>query len=559
MRHRLLVVGAGLLIFLSLAWADAGQSPSVDRRIEQLITQLGSDSYADREYARKELEAIGTPALTALRRVTNRGDLETTRRAADLVRIIEERALTAELLTPKKVHLALKDVPVLQAVDKLAKLSGYTLRVDGDRTGLGDRSVTIDTGEVAFWEAVDRLGVTAGLIEKLTIASLPGDSNAMNIGGRVWQEAFRPGIGKGGPRRVAPPPLRVVRLPKISPAAGQPKADAEEARDPVPAKKADPGPPPVTTEETVANANQTPQVLSGRVILTPAAGVQQHASYAGAARVLLKPTKAPPVSRPRPSAGNYYDVILEASAEPRLLGFAVVGVPTVVRAIDEHDQALSFVIDPVPAAPRNPGLPVELIEALAEWEGMVVPIQPVPRSMTVRLQQGARPAKRLKELSGSLTAQVLMPNTTLAVVDDIRNAKGKMFDIKGGGRLHIQSIEKTQEIGPHGYRLVYQLENLSGTGGPNLLVVRGGRAIYANSGPLSGDGVPSLLDTNGRPLMVIQGPNYTPESTPEGHVLRTTGTMLFRGDVSEPARFVLSGTHMPTIVVPFRFTNVPLP
>src|ERR1700682_6209094 len=86
------------------------------------------------------------------------------RRVAELIRTIEEKKLTAELLTPKKVHLNLKDVPVLQAVEMLARQSGYAVRVDGDRTLLTGKTVTLDTGLVSFWEAVDRLGEKAGLV-----------------------------------------------------------------------------------------------------------------------------------------------------------------------------------------------------------------------------------------------------------------------------------------------------------------------------------------------------------------------------------------------------------
>src|SRR5262245_59643614 len=140
MAHRPILAGGFLLLALGLAGAGQPTPPAPKggaadaARIQELVRQLGSSSFEDREQARKELETIGSPALEALRAALKTGDLETTRRAADLIRRIEEKQLNAQLLTPKKVRLQLEDVPVLEAVAALAKQSGYAIRVDGDRT-----------------------------------------------------------------------------------------------------------------------------------------------------------------------------------------------------------------------------------------------------------------------------------------------------------------------------------------------------------------------------------------------------------------------------------------
>src|SRR5205085_7379355 len=165
---------------LCLPFAHAGQAGK-DDRLTKLINQLGADSFIEREEARKALETFGADALPALRKAAIEGDLETSRRASELVRVIEEHRLTAELLTPKKVRLKVQDVPALEAVAKLAKLSGYAVRVDGDRTLLVGKRVSIDTGEVPFWEAVERLSEKAGLAEKFTLSSLPGDPNPVIV------------------------------------------------------------------------------------------------------------------------------------------------------------------------------------------------------------------------------------------------------------------------------------------------------------------------------------------------------------------------------------------
>src|SRR5262249_42356029 len=74
-----------------------GQRPAAtapdQAEIDRLIRQLGSDKFSQREEARKALEDICDPALDALRKtaVASGVDLETRRRAEELIRTIEKR------------------------------------------------------------------------------------------------------------------------------------------------------------------------------------------------------------------------------------------------------------------------------------------------------------------------------------------------------------------------------------------------------------------------------------------------------------------------------------
>ena len=64
-------------------------------QVENLIKKLGSTNFNERDKARKELEAMGFHALTALRKAAKMGDdLETSRRADDIARTIEGTAAT---------------------------------------------------------------------------------------------------------------------------------------------------------------------------------------------------------------------------------------------------------------------------------------------------------------------------------------------------------------------------------------------------------------------------------------------------------------------------------
>src|SRR5439155_21300155 len=78
--------GTGVLTYHSAAadqpGATPGQPTAADaERIAKLIAQLGSDVFAERQKATKELEEIGAPALDALRQATRNDNPERRRRA----------------------------------------------------------------------------------------------------------------------------------------------------------------------------------------------------------------------------------------------------------------------------------------------------------------------------------------------------------------------------------------------------------------------------------------------------------------------------------------------
>lgn len=158
----------GLICGLSVALIGA-PAPAADpidpATIKKLVSQLGSDVFAEREQATRELDRIGMPALEELRKATKDDDIEMKRRATDLVGRIEKRFESSTLLTASKVNLDLKDVLVSKAVAELAKQSGYKIALLDPNGALKDKTVTLKTGDVSFWEAFDQLCDNAGLTE----------------------------------------------------------------------------------------------------------------------------------------------------------------------------------------------------------------------------------------------------------------------------------------------------------------------------------------------------------------------------------------------------------
>jgi uncharacterized protein (TIGR03067 family) len=74
--------------------AGAGKEAKADR-VANLIRQLGDDEFEKREAASKELEAIGAPALDALRKAASHDDSEIRRRAEQILQAVTGRIRAA--------------------------------------------------------------------------------------------------------------------------------------------------------------------------------------------------------------------------------------------------------------------------------------------------------------------------------------------------------------------------------------------------------------------------------------------------------------------------------
>ncbi len=176
-------------------------------RVQQLIQQLGSPKFAVRDRAKKELESMGPAALEALRKAAKSEDMETSRRAGELVRKLEDKMTLDSMLQPKKVNLKLKDVSVMAAVDELSKQSGYPIQVDGDRTQLAKRKITLETGETTFWQAFDQLCQKGGLSEV---------TPPYNPSGYYPRPIGRQPIGRQ-PIQIQPIQLQPIQIQPINP------------------------------------------------------------------------------------------------------------------------------------------------------------------------------------------------------------------------------------------------------------------------------------------------------------------------------------------------------
>jgi hypothetical protein len=148
---------AGILAAGLVAAAGAADAPAPEAAVDRLVEQLGSPDFRRRDEAARQLEARGVAALPALRKALNHPDAEVRRRANELIPALE----TAALLAPKRVTLKASNKPLRAVFDDLEKQTGYKIESWG---GTDRRVFTFEFTDLPFWEALDRICESAGLV-----------------------------------------------------------------------------------------------------------------------------------------------------------------------------------------------------------------------------------------------------------------------------------------------------------------------------------------------------------------------------------------------------------
>ncbi len=159
------------LVVLSVC-AAAGHAPADDTTpaadaalIHKLVEQLGNDDFNEREKASAALDALGEPALGPLHRALESTDEEVRKRADMLVSAIEKRLETAAALKAKRVHLVYKNLALKDALADFEKQCGYRFALQDFENKLGNRTITLDSGDAPFWQAFDQFCDKAGVKE----------------------------------------------------------------------------------------------------------------------------------------------------------------------------------------------------------------------------------------------------------------------------------------------------------------------------------------------------------------------------------------------------------
>src|SRR5262249_6200842 len=161
----------GLLLLLALTLLAVPAAPlhADDKAAAptpaQLVERLGSFEFGERQEAMRALDALGEPALAALKAGLRGPDMEVRRRRDELIDKIELRLESARMIQTKRLHLTYKDTPLSEAVADFGRKASCTVELAGDQSRLAGRKVTLDTGMVPFWDALDQFCAKASLVE----------------------------------------------------------------------------------------------------------------------------------------------------------------------------------------------------------------------------------------------------------------------------------------------------------------------------------------------------------------------------------------------------------
>jgi hypothetical protein len=170
------------------------------------VQALAHPRFAEREKAARELELLGEPALKALREAAKSKDEELRARATVVADRIELAARSQRLLTPPRLALKFDKTPLDKAVIEFASKSQLHCVLDKSKIKDPNRTVTLDTGEVPYWEAVHAFYQAAGLAED--------DSPAKTPGGPSGPGPQRPNFaGEVSTRRPSVPLVRLIDGP----------------------------------------------------------------------------------------------------------------------------------------------------------------------------------------------------------------------------------------------------------------------------------------------------------------------------------------------------------
>ncbi len=179
---------------------------------EDLIRQLSSDSFSERERATALLKTRGPEALPALRKAASSRDVEVRRRIRELIPILEAVAA----LEPKRVTLKALRQPLAITLKEIEKQTGYPVILEKAL----EKECALEIKDVPFWETLERirekteLMVSVQALEQgLSLQPNSVRSRLVAVMGSFRLEAIRfhedrdvyfvePGVDKDTPRRA---------------------------------------------------------------------------------------------------------------------------------------------------------------------------------------------------------------------------------------------------------------------------------------------------------------------------------------------------------------------
>jgi hypothetical protein len=332
----------------------------------------------------------------------------------------------ADMLAPRRVRLVYQDTPLAEAVADFKAKSGYDLSVLDPGGKLTDRTVTLDTGDVTFWQALGQFCRQARLVE----ATAPTAGLRGRPGGKIGGAA---GVFVGGGGVVAPAGV------------GVPMAAA-------------------------------PPLASGRIVLIDGQLLPLPTDDGTAVRVRARPGAGAPGAAAKGTA----QLVLDVAPEPKLRLQRVVSV-AVGKAVDDQGQTRE---------------PYEPLGSVADgigpfsWTG----------DATVTFTKAPKAAAALREVSGTVTAQVLKAPQPYLVVIDLVGSAGKSVRAADGGALRILAVTQAPTGDVKVRFTIDPPARLVPAGGLSRVALRAGRMVVSGNNGDGSEHAFAVLDAKGAVL-----------------------------------------------------------
>lgn len=464
----------------------------------ELVARLGSDDFGQREAAVQALEQAGPDALPALREALKSADPEVRQRAATVITKLQRAADSSAKLTPKKLALDYKDVPLGTAFNDLKARTGLNITLDPNRIANPLRKVTCVTGAVPLWEALEQFCAAAGLRED------------------VRAELDVPKVQVPNRRAYTPPPQI-------------PTPDAV----------------PIVLIDGKARSLPGDRRTAVRVQVLPASFPGHRVTLGtGETTLCFDVTPAPGL--------NWVDVsavkiarLTDDAGRPGGSGTA----KSVEGGNVDFDGGVVVFAGPGGFGGFGGGMRFDPRTGAPIYPDTV----PNPRVIAVPLKLGTPTARSIKRLEGTVLGEIVLPNQTLLTVTDPVKRSGSTFDGAGQLRLTVTGVTEGK-TGGTSVQLVLQFPS------PWSVSARRGfnpGGIWPEA-PRPGNQMPTLqaFDAAGKAITGSTHNGYT-DSSDDGLMMNQHLTLTFRKDV--PAKLVVTGPRPMAVEVPFVMENVPLP
>jgi hypothetical protein len=557
--------------------------------LERLVEQLADGDYSKRDAAAKELKRIGSPALPLLRKALDSQDSEIRRWAEILVPLLERQADSEKALKPTLVRLHHTNAPLGEVLKDLQQQTKYRFQIAEKDKSLAERPVTLTTGEIPFWDAMDQLSRQVRLSYELGCndTELNLKENPLSANRRVRQ-SYTPQRAAAKDtllfyaekeKALATKPVYTCGAVRCTLDTGLLEAEklkkAERAKDSEEVRKEN-------RADRTGRPAAAPGAPAGRP-QPPAAppGVAGGGGMGGGGRGQPNVPPPPPVNREqRRSTSKEKEPVrpvrtltLEVCTEPKLQWRGPLQVCP-EPLVDDKKQEMEF-LGCQSNRKLDPGNePVQIVGVGPN--GKQVLIQGDNLSSNDNLPAGNRqeftlqyrlpenPGKVVPLLKGCLIGQVLSPVEQLFEVADVTRPSKEPLRGPDGMQLQVVECAKAEK---GKYRLTVELitpgvpANLwagnQWQGGQvgNPRFGGNGRMQRMNNAGMPNDF--TITDAKGQP-MTIQGRTENNLQGKGTWVRRLTFLLITDTEETAPRKLVYAAARLVSIEVPFEFRNVPL-